>query len=139
MTCCRYSVGTRVSRLRLVFTFLATACLFLSLASLASAQSTLGTIVGRVIDPSNAPLAGANVMLRNEGTNVTFTVQQTSAEGEYVFANIQPGIYELSFDAKGFAPHKLEHLALEVNQTVRQDVTLQLGTVASSVQVAADR
>ena len=139
MTCCFHSLGIRVPRRRSECALLAAAWVLLSCASFVSGQSTLGTIVGRLSDPSGAPLAGANVTVRNEATNVTSTVQQTSAQGEYVFANVEPGMYELSFDAKGFAPYRVQHLALEVSQTVRQDLTLQLGTVASTVQVTADR
>jgi len=78
------------------------------------------------------------VTLRNEGTNISSS-QNASAEGEYVFSNIKPGVYQLTFEANGFVMHTVDHLALEVNQTARQDVTLQLGTVASSVQVTAER
>ena len=39
--------------------------------------------------------------LRNEGTNVASS-QKASAEGEYVFANVKPGLYQLTFDANGF-------------------------------------
>src|SRR5690348_4371052 len=105
--------------------------------AIAIAQSTLGTIVGRIIDPSGAGIAGVKITLRNEATNVVNS-QDASAQGEYVFSNIKPGIYQLTFEANGFAPHTVDHLALEVNQTVRQDVTLQLGTVSSSVQVTAE-
>ncbi|HEY3457490.1 MAG TPA: TonB-dependent receptor [Bryobacteraceae bacterium] len=130
MTSCLDSRATRVF-------FQAALCLIL-LSSLALAQSTLGTILGRVIDPSGAAAPGVNVTLRNEGTNVSSS-QVTNPEGEYVFSNIKPGTYQLTFDGKGFAPHTVEHLPLEVNQTVRQDVSLRLGTVASSVQVTAEK
>jgi Carboxypeptidase regulatory-like domain len=139
MTRCSHSIAIRVSRCRALLSVLAGMCAFAVFSPTIGAQSTLGTIVGRVVDPSGAALAGTEVKLRNEQTNVALPVQQTSAPGEFVFANVQPGMYELSFDAKGFAPQKVQHLALEVSQTVRQDVTLQLGTVASSVQVTADR
>ena len=42
-------------------------------------------------------------------------------------ANIKPGVYQLKFDTQGFASRTVEHLVLEVNQTVRQDVDLQIG------------
>jgi hypothetical protein len=130
MTSCLDSRATRV--------VIRAAALFVLLTSTVLAQSTLGTIVGRVIDPSAAPVPGVNVTLRNEATNVSSS-QNTNPEGEYVFSNIKPGLYQLAFEGKGFAAHTVEHLSLEVNQTVRQDVSLQLSTVASSVQVSAER
>jgi hypothetical protein len=130
MTSCQYSHDIRV--------FIRMAGLIVLLTTIAMAQSTLGTIVGRVVDPSSAGISDVKVTLRNEGTNVASS-HNASAQGEYVFSNIEPGFYQLTFEANGFAPYKVEHLALEVNQTARQDVTLQLGTVASSVQVTAER
>jgi hypothetical protein len=130
MTSCHNSRGIRV--------FFRMSGLFVLLATIAFAQSTLGTIVGRVVDPSSAGVSGVKVTLRNEGTNVA-TSQNANADGQYVFSNVKPGVYQLTFEANGFAMQTVDHLALEVNQTARQDVTLQLGTVASSVQVTAER
>ena len=129
MTSCRDSRATRVSS--------RVACVLVLLSTIAIAQSTLGTIVGRVVDPSGAAMPGVKVTLRNEGTNVS-TPQNTNSEGEYVFSNTKPGLYQLTFEGNGFAAHTVEHLLLEVNQTARQDVSLQIGTVASSVQVTAE-
>jgi hypothetical protein len=42
--------------------------LFVLITTIAIAQSTLGTIVGRVVDPSSAGVSGVKVTLRNEGT-----------------------------------------------------------------------
>jgi hypothetical protein len=94
-------------------------------------------IVGHVADPGNASAGGVKVTLREENTNV-ITSQTTNAQGDYVFSNIKPGTYQLAFEAQGFAPRTVDHLVLEVNQAARQDITLQLGTVTSSVQVTAE-
>ena len=115
---------------------LAAICFFLSLSGLSHAQSSLGTILGRVADPSGANMADVNVAIRDESTNIT-TSQKTNSQGEYVFTNVKPGVYDVAFEAKGFASKTIAHLILAVNQTVRQDVQLQIGTVTSSVQVGA--
>ena len=130
MTSCLDSRATRV--------FFRTAALFILLTGVVLAQSTLGTILGHVVDPSGASMPGVNVTLRNEGTNLSSS-QNSNADGQYVFSNVNPGVYQLTFEAKGFTAQHIEHLSLEVNQTVRQDISLQLGTVASSVQVNAER
>src|SRR4051794_30041114 len=122
MTSCQYSRGIRV--------FIRMSGLFILLTTIAIAQSTLGTIVGRVVDPSSAGVSGVNVTLRDEGTNVASS-QNANADGQYVFSNIKPAMYQLTFEANGFAAHTVEHLALEVNQTVRQDVNLKLCTCAA--------
>jgi hypothetical protein len=133
MTSCRNSHRFRVS-IRFLLTAIPVLLLF---ASITGAQSTLGTIVGHVADPGNASAAGVKVTLRDENTNVIIS-QITNAQGGYVFSNIKPSTYQLTFEARGFAPRTVDHLVLEVNQTVRQDTTLQLGTVSSSVQVTAE-
>lgn len=132
MTGCFGHVRPRVS-LKL---FLAACFCWLILQQFTLAQSTLGTILGHVVDPSGASIADVNVSIRDESTNIT-TSQRTNSQGEYVFTNFKPGNYDLVFDAKGFSSKTVRHLILAVNQTVRQDVELQLGSVSSSVQVAA--
>ena len=134
MTSCQNSRGKSVS-LGLPLTAIS---LLLLATAVASAQSTLGTIVGRVIDPSGAGVPTVTVTLRNEQTNVASS-QHAGGSGDYVFSDIKPGLYQLTFAAHGFASYAVDHLRLEVNQTARQDVTLQMGAVASSVQVTAER
>ena len=101
-----------------------------------AAQSSLGTILGRITDPSGAALAGARVTLRNENTNVTATAD-TSGNGDYVFPNLIPGSYQVTITFKGFAEHAIDHIVLRVDQTAREDATLEVGTVATSVAVTA--
>jgi hypothetical protein len=132
MTGCSCHEGLRVS-LQII---LASACCFLTLSAPSLGQSSLGTILGRVADPSGASMADVTVTIRDESTNIA-TSQKTNSQGEYVFTNFKPAVYDLVFEAKGFAPQTIAHLILAVNQTVRQDVQLQIGAVTASVQVAA--
>ena len=126
-----WCVGRSVSNTR---DLLKVGVLIIALTNIANAQTTLGTILGRVVDPSGASVSNVNVILTEEKTNVSST-RSTNNQGDYVFANIKPGVYQLKFDTQGFASRTVEHLVLEVNQTVRQDVDLQIGTQSSSVQV----
>src|SRR5664279_5384867 len=80
-----------------------------------AAQSSLGTILGRITDPSGAALAGARVTLRNENTNVTATAD-TSGNGDYVFPNLIPGSYQVTITFKGFAERAIDHIVLRVDQ-----------------------
>jgi hypothetical protein len=105
-------------------------------AALSHGQTTLGTILGHITDPSGAAVPNVSMQLRNEATNVTTTTVATS-EGDYVFANVKPGTYELTLTADGFAPETLSHIVLEVSQTVRYNVALRLSAVEASVQVKA--
>jgi len=101
-------------------------------------QSVLGTILGHVTDQAGAAVASAELVLRNEATNVTVR-KSSSSGGEYVFPNIDPGTYTLTLAAPGFSTYTANHIVLEVSQTFRHDVSLTLSSVNSSIQVTADR
>ena len=68
----------------------------------ASAQSTFASIVGTVHDASGALLVGAQVTLTDAGTNSQRNAVTDSA-GNYAFANIEPGLYQVSIAAAGFS------------------------------------
>jgi len=67
--------------------------LFLLLPS-AQAQSANGTISGLVLDPSGAPIAGAEILIANDATGLQYS-GRTSAEGMYVVPNLPPGTYRV--------------------------------------------
>src|SRR5580692_142709 len=100
------------------------------------AQSEAGTILGRVVDQSGAVVQGANVTLRNEGTNVS-VARKANNDGGYTFSNLVPGTYTVSFEQSGFTPFSVSGIVLSVSQTVREDATLTVGQSMSTVQVTA--
>lgn len=108
----------------------------LALCAPVSAQNSRGTILGHVTDPSGAALQGVKVTATNMKTGVTnaFT---TSAAGDYVFVNLVPGTYEVTVEAAGFTEARSTGLILEVEQTLRQDFALTVGTVNEEVTVTA--
>jgi Carboxypeptidase regulatory-like domain/TonB-dependent Receptor Plug Domain len=99
-------------------------------------QNSRGTILGHIQDSSGAAAPGAKVTLTNVGTNVTneFT---TNASGDYAFVDMVPGTYTLLVEKQGFKSTGSAGLILEVDQTLRQDFTLQVGAVTEVVQVEA--
>ncbi|MGH9397064.1 MAG: carboxypeptidase regulatory-like domain-containing protein, partial [Terriglobia bacterium] len=99
-------------------------------------QSARGTILGNVQDPSGAAMPGAKITLRNSGTNITNTFTTTSAGG-FVFVNLIPGTYELTVSAPGFKTAGSKNLILQVDQTLRQNFTLSVGTLSQQVTVSA--
>ena len=80
--------------------------MFLSLySSVLRAQSTNGSIAGRVTDPSKAVVADAKVAAINTGTNVRYE-SATNVSGDYYLTNLPPG--ELSCrNRKDQLPQKL--------------------------------
>jgi hypothetical protein len=99
-------------------------------------QTTLGTILGRITDKSGAVVPNVHVTLRSESTNVSST-KDSGPTGEYVFPNVQPGLYEIEAAAPGFEQYKLDHLNVAVSQTVRADIPLVVGAPTSTVEVQA--
>jgi hypothetical protein len=101
------------------------------------AQNAQGTILGHITDNSGAVIVGAQVTVTNTGTNVSRTFT-TNATGDYVFVNMNPGVYQITVDAQGFQKAASPNLTLEVEQTLRQNFSLQVGAETQQVTVNAD-
>jgi hypothetical protein len=99
-------------------------------------QSTRGVIVGAVTDQSGSAVPAAEVTVSNEKTNVT-TTAPTSTAGQYTVTNLEPGTYRVSVAAQGFKTGTVRDITIYVNQTMRADVKLEVGDVATTVEVQA--
>jgi hypothetical protein len=107
--------------------------IFLTGSPVTLAQVT-GSISGYVKDPSGASVPGANVtalMLEQQITRVT----QTNSEGFYNFVAMLPGTYEITFDLQGFQKLVRSGVRLTVNENIRVDGALVLGSVETLVNV----
>ncbi|MCX6620925.1 MAG: carboxypeptidase-like regulatory domain-containing protein, partial [Acidobacteria bacterium] len=111
--------------------------LFLALVSSSFAQTTLGTITGRVLDSSGAVLAGASVVATNTATGVAYRTASTAA-GNYVVQQLAVGNYDLTVESTGFKRWVHKNVGLNVAQTVTLDATLEIGQVEQSVEVTSD-
>jgi len=107
-------------------------CLFLASAA-AWAQSDRGTITGTIADPAGAVVAGAVVEVRNVDTGAQYQVG-SSATGNYV-VQVPTGAYELDVTVPGFKKYIRQQLAVPVEQTLRIDVSLEVGANTESVTV----
>ncbi len=103
---------------------------------LAYGQSTFGTILGTVRDPSHSVVPAAKVDLVNTGTNAVRSVQ-SDANGAYEFVNIDVGTYQINVDAPGFQKAALTSFNLGARQTQRIDITVQLASQTTAVTVEA--
>lgn len=95
---------------------------------------TSGTILGRVTDPSGAVIPQASVTIRNLASDA-IRQTQTNTRGSYTVTLLPPGTYEVAVEHAGFRRAFLDHIQLHVNQTLRVDVALQLGSVSQEVHV----
>lgn len=107
------------------------ALLFLAIS--AYGQFEQGSIVGKVTDPQQAPVAGAAVQIRSTATNVSREVT-TSTDGAYNSLPLPPGAYVVTIHQQGFRERSVE-INLGVSQRVQLDLALELGSVTDKVQV----
>jgi hypothetical protein len=101
------------------------------------AQGTGGRILGRVADPSGAVLGKVRVTAVNEATGVARDAQ-TSESGDYVFPDLPVGTYTLSFELTGFKKDLHKGIALDVNQVITLNMTMQLGAAQEVVDVTSE-
>ncbi len=134
------SLRARRSHLCLSTTSLRTFFVVLALCALStslSAQGTGGRILGRIVDPSGAVLAGTKVSATNDATGVAHDVL-SSDSGDYVFPDLPVGTYSLAFDLTGFKKSVRHAIALDVNQVITLNMTMQLGAAQEVVDVTSE-
>ena len=105
-------------------------------AAVLNAQSSLGSIVGIVRDPTGAPIAGARLRITNLETNQQSTYE-TEANGDYYVPSLIPGAYRVEAEKQGFNKAAVQSVRLAVNQTLRVDLPMTLGQITQQVQVSA--
>ena len=111
--------------------------LLLLVPAFALAQTFTGGVRGAVQDTDGGVLPGTTVTLTNVGTGVART-SVTNERGEYVFAVVAPGRYNLGVELAGFAPYTREALEIGVASQLVQDVSLAVGGIAESVTVTGE-
>lgn len=97
---------------------------------------TAGSISGHVVDTTGAVVPDTKITLTNVGTGAARTTL-TTRTGDYAFPDVSPAVYNLQAEHAGFKAEKTEDLTVLVQQSLRQDFTLQVGQVTQSVTVEA--
>lgn len=97
---------------------------------------TAGSVAGHLVDPLGAKLADTEVILTDVDTN-TFRATQSTSAGDYTFTEVPPGTYMLQAKHVGFKAVQSEAFAVQVQQSVRLDLRLEVGAVTESVTVTA--
>ncbi len=100
-------------------------------------QSDRGTVTGTVADPGGALIPGAAIVLENAATGVRFA-SATTDTGNYTIPSVPAGLYSLSVEQSGFRKHVQSGITVNVAQSARVDITLQIGSTSESVQITAD-
>ena len=97
-------------------------------------QATDSNIVGVVTDATGASVPSANVTATNVDTNVKYTTVANN-NGEYRINDAPVGRYDVTATAKGFSTATIAGVQLNLNHTSSVNLTLQVGSVATSVEV----
>ena len=108
--------------------------LALALSLPLTAQTTTGRILGSVTDSTGAAVAGASVLVTDTQRGATRTAA-TNTSGEFAVPELQPGIYKVRAEAKGFKTVERPNIVVEVAVDLRVDITLPTGQVSETVVV----
>jgi hypothetical protein len=109
------------------------ACLLL-LPAMAWA-SVGGSISGTVKDPSGSVLPGANVVVRETSTDLTYRTR-TDGSGYFTLPVLPVGHYDLQVQTTGFRAYQRKDIVLNTNAALTIDAALQVGDTTETVSVS---
>ena len=95
----------------------------------------LSAIRGSIKDPQGSVVAGASVTLTQAETNTTRT-STSNDNGQFSFEGIQPGVYKVEVEAKGFKKSELTNINALVSKPVDLEVAMELGDLTQTVSIA---
>jgi len=123
-------------RLRVPAAFWSLFFLVTSIASapLLRAQLVGGTIEGDVVDPTNAVIEHATVVIRNDETGTERSLV-TGADGKFSAPSIPVGVYTVSASHEGLSPLNRTGITLAVGQSLHLHLVLTVGNVEQTVTV----
>ena len=101
------------------------------------AQTTNGSIVGTVSDSTGAVVPGVSVVAINEDTGAQRTTV-SSDQGSYNFDLLQVGRYTVEAELTGFKKARVTNVLLQVDQTVRLPLKLEVGEMTQTVDVQSE-
>jgi len=99
-----------------------------------SAQDPTGRIVGTVTDPSGQAVPAAKVTITNLKTGIVSSAS-TNGEGFYQVPALSIGSYSVAIERDGFRKLVFDNQLLQINQTLRIDGKLEIGTMSEVIQV----
>src|ERR1700693_1042087 len=125
----------RIKSTRLFPGVYATALLLALGAATAWGQtSTAGTVAGQVTDEQNAVVPGTEVKLIDLVTKAALTTFTNDA-GRYVFPQVSPGTYNVTFTKQGFSIYDVNTQSVDIGMVLTLNAKLQIGTTSTTVEV----
>jgi hypothetical protein len=114
----------------------AVAILLVAASRMFGQAGATGAILGTVTDSTGAIVPNVSVTVTNTGTNTAFKTVTNSA-GDYYAPSLNPGLYSVSAESKGFQRSVTDAFTLSVDQKVRIDLALKPGSVTETLEVTA--
>jgi hypothetical protein len=111
-------------------------CMVLSAAAI-FAQTTTARVLGTVTDQTGASVAGATITITDVQRGISRTVTTDDA-GAYAAPNLEPGVYDVKVESKGFKTFLRAKVQIEVASDAVVDASLQPGNVSDVITVSED-
>jgi hypothetical protein len=99
------------------------------------ADANKGQILGTVTDPNGAVVPNAAITIRSSSTGFTREVK-SDENGQYRAVLLDPGTYEVSGQAHGFAQATVTGIVLPVGGAAAADIGLRVESTTTSVEVS---
>src|ERR1041385_7269033 len=96
-----------------------------------------GSILGVIDDRSQGVVAGAQIVAINIKTNFKQKTE-AAADGAFRILALPAGDYKLTVNAKGFRPFGENDVVVQVNDQLRLDIILDVGSVTDTVEISAN-
>jgi hypothetical protein len=98
------------------------------------AQAPTSKLQGTVTDGDGNALPGVSV----EATSpklIGKATAVTDANGAYRLLSLPPGVYEVTFTLQGFKPVSRKEIVLRIEETLRLDIKMEIGTLEEQITV----
>ncbi|HKV41595.1 MAG TPA: carboxypeptidase-like regulatory domain-containing protein, partial [Blastocatellia bacterium] len=100
------------------------------------AQQATASIIGTVTDPQGAIVADAKVTVTNTATKIARSTT-SGKDGSFEVISLPIGTYLVTVEHEGFKTTVSPAYTLEINQVLRANFKMEIGTVTETVQVTA--
>ncbi|MBS1850528.1 MAG: TonB-dependent receptor [Acidobacteria bacterium] len=110
--------------------------LFAASLGLWAQSNTQGALVGTAKDPSGAVIAKTKITAVNVATGISATTT-SNEQGDYSFPLLKPGKYNVTAQADGFNQREITGVTIGVGDTVRVDMSLQIGSAGQVITVSS--
>ncbi|HXP09634.1 MAG TPA: carboxypeptidase-like regulatory domain-containing protein, partial [Acidobacteriaceae bacterium] len=106
-------------------------------ASILSAQTFRGTLLGTITDATGAVIPGVSISVKNMDTGIERTTESNS-DGAFTVPELPVGRYSVSATKTGFNPYQAEGLEVTVGSQMNLNITLQTGAQKEEVVVSSN-